>query len=177
MDAYVGEIRIFAGSFAPEGWLLCDGSTVNVQQYQALYGVIGNIYGGTAPTTFKLPDLIGKASMSQGQGTGLTARTVGSSFGETKVTLLSNQLAAHTHAAQAVDSPGNDTSTNNAVWAQSPLPSRGSQTPLYQNAAPDTPLAPTSVAPIGGNQAHNNIQPYLAIYHIICYEGEFPIRP
>lgn len=177
MDAYVGEIRIFAGSFIPSGWLLCDGSTVTIQQYQALAAVIGMTYGGDSRTNFKLPDLIGKAPISQGQGAGLTARIVGASFGETQVTLNTSQMAAHNHLAQSANDQGNVTSINNAVWAQAPIPSRGSQTPLYQNTNPDSILAPSSVIPVGGGQPHNNMQPFIAMYYMICYEGEFPVRP
>lgn len=177
MDAYIGEIRIFAGNFIPLGWLPCNGSTVSIQQYQGLFAVINTTYGGDGRTNFKLPDLIGKAPVSQGQGTGLTPRTLGTSFGETQVTLNTSQMAAHNHIAQSVNDQGNVTSINNALWAQAPIPSRGSQTPLYQNANPDSALTASSVTPIGGSQPHNNMQPFLAMYYMICYEGEFPQKP
>src|SRR5580692_1000541 len=97
-DPYIAEIRMFAGPFAPSGWAFCDGQLLAISQYSALFSLIGTYYGGNGTTNFALPNLQGNAPMHQGNGAGLTPRTIGERGGTTTVTVLSPQVAAHSHA-------------------------------------------------------------------------------
>lgn len=107
-DAYLGEIRMFGGNYAPDGWVLCDGRTLSIDENNALYALIGATYGSDGASTFKVPDLRGRIPVHQGNGTGLTSRTLGASFGVENVTLTEANLPAHTHAIAA----GGTASTN-----------------------------------------------------------------
>ncbi|MFF2158150.1 phage tail protein [Paenibacillus chitinolyticus] len=175
-DAYLGEIRIFAGNFAPRGWALCDGQLLQIVQYSALYAILGVQYGGDGKTTFALPNLMGRAPVHQGTGSGLTPRTVGSVTGAPAVTLTTNEIPTHTHIPQSVNAVGNQTGPSQAYWAQSPpqgLPGRQKQRNLY-DPTPTVQMNPQLLQLTGGSLPHNNMQPYLAMNFIICLSGEFP---
>lgn len=177
-DAYIGEIRMFAGNFAPYGWALCNGQLLPITQNTALYSILGVQYGGDGKTTFALPNLNGRAPMHQGNGAGLTPRTVGEQTGSSTVTLLQNEIPAHTHPPQAVNSPGSTGTAPGNYWAQAPKTGRpGSQTqkPLYESQ-PNVAMNPNALGVSGGSQPHNNMQPYLTQNFIICLRGEFPPR-
>ncbi|WP_284638155.1 phage tail protein [Paenibacillus silviterrae] len=175
-DAYIGEIRIFAGNFPPKGWALCNGQLMSITQNTALFSILGVQYGGDGKTTFALPNLMGKAPMNQGQGPGLTNRTMGQSVGSATVTLLTTEIPAHNHVPQAINAPGNDTSPSNNYWAQSPPVGRGGVQDPLSTQTPNAPMSPVALNVAGGSQPHNNMQPFLAMNFIICLVGEFPSR-
>jgi microcystin-dependent protein len=131
--------------------------------------LLGTTYGGNGTTTFALPDLRGRAPMHQGQGLGLSDRVIGEVAGTENVTLLSTEMPAHTHQVKAEGAAGNNTSPASNSWASS-------TTRPYSNQAPDTTMAPTALSPTGGNQPHNNLQPFLVVTFIIALRGIFPTR-
>lgn len=173
MDPFLGEIRLFAGSFAPAQWALCNGQLLPISQYSALFSLLGTNYGGNGTTTFALPNFQGITPIHWGQGPGLSQRTIGETDGETAVSLTLQTLAPHTHAAQAATNPTVATPAN-GVWSS--IPGRSAPT-YYASDVPNTTMAPTIVGPSGGGQAHNNISPYLALNFIIALQGIFPQRP
>lgn len=176
-DAYIGEIRIFAGNFAPKGWALCNGQLLPITQNTALYSILGVQYGGDGKTTFALPNLMGKAVMNQGQGQGLTPRTVGSAVGSPTVTLLTTQIPSHTHVPQAIETGGNN-SDNPATnyWAPAPELDPFNPPPNMFDPTPNVQMSPVALNVTGGSQPHNNMQPFIAQNFIICLQGEFPSR-
>lgn len=177
-DAYVGEIRIFAGNFAPKGWALCNGQLMSIASNTALFSILGVRYGGDGKTTFALPNLMGRAPMHQGNGPGLTPRSVGQQFGSQTVTLTTAEMPAHTHVPQAVNAVGPGNSPEGNLWAQAPKegrPGQEKQVPLFDSQV-NTAMSPLALVPTGGSQPHNNMQPYLAQTFIICLQGEFPAR-
>lgn len=177
-DAFVGEIRIFGGNFAPAGWAFCNGQLLAVSQNSALFSLIGTTYGGDGKTTFALPNLQGRVPMQAGAGPGLTHRPQGSVEGSPTVTLLSSEMPAHTHVPMSVDQPGNTNDPTGAVWAQS-IPQgkiRKTQAPLYGPFGNTVNMNVGALSVSGGGQPHNNMQPYLALSFIICLEGIFPPR-
>ncbi|WP_338554407.1 tail fiber protein [Paenibacillus sp. KS-LC4] len=177
MDAYVGEIRIFAGNFPPMNWALCNGDILPVSRYSTLFSVIGNQYGGNGQTTFALPNLQGSAPMGQGAGPGLTPTTVGEQSGDAAVTLSTGEMPHHTHAAMGVMAQQNVDDPTNSYWAETKAAGRPAvQRPLYK-LTNNTSMSPQALTPVGGSQPHNNMQPYLAMNFIICLNGEYPPRP
>ena len=167
-DPFIGEIRIFAGNFAPQGWALCNGQLLSIAEYTALFALLGTTYGGDGQTTFALPNLNGRLAIHQGQGTGLSARAIGSQVGEQQVTLQTSQLPAHSHAANC-SSDGTAANPKGNFWATDP----GGNIAPYSTSAPNGQMAPLTAAPAGG-QPHNNLQPYVAISYIISLFGIFP---
>ncbi|MCS3748255.1 microcystin-dependent protein [Xanthomonas arboricola] len=193
-NSFIGEIRAFPYNFAPEGWLDCMGQTVSVQQYQALFGVIGFAYGGDNRTTFGLPDLRGRAVLGQGQGPGLSNYTIGQLQGADSIALVSQmQLPAHTHTITSKfmppgTAPGASTSTPgaNAYLSRllNPTPSPPVTTAAFapNSTAPLTQLAQNALAPFPPTaapaQAHENRQPFATFRYCICAtDGIFPPRP
>lgn len=173
MDPFLGEIRIFAGNFAPKGWALCQGQLLPIQSNTALFSLIGTYYGGDGKTNFALPDLQGRTPLHRGQGPGLTQRSVGESGGSATVTLTTPEMPAHTHAARGV-STSTVSDPTNAYW--SGRSGRGAAA-YYASGSPNTLLAPQAIVPAGGSQPHNNCSPYLAINYIIALSGIYPPRP
>ena len=160
-DPYIGEIRMFGGNFAPVGWLLCQGQTLPISQFDALFNLIGTTYGGDGQQSFQLPNLQGRIPIHVGSGLPL-----GQVGGVETVTLTTNQLPIHTHqpvGAAVAQSP----SPNNAYWASYPNMN-------YSTQAPAAPMAPNALSPSGGSQPHDNMPPYLAINFIIATEGIYP---
>lgn len=161
---YIGEIRMFAGNFAPAGWEFCQGQVLPVSEYGELFQVIGTTYGGDGEDTFVLPDLQGRIPIHHGGGYQLAE-----TGGVEGVTLTINQIPSHSHAWLAVgDRSGTLTSPAGALPAQST-----SVTP-YLNEAPDTDFAAGAAAPTGGSQPHSNLQPYLCVSFIISLYGILP---
>lgn len=165
---FLGEIRLFAGTFAPAGWALCNGQILPIASYTALYSILGNTYGGDGHTTFALPDLRGRVPIHAGQGTGLTPRTLGAQGGAATRTLAAGEMPLHTHTVRANASPGTDVT---------PAPTRY----LARNAAGipqwgDSPSASMSgvVSTSGGGGSHTNVQPYLVLHYIIALQGVVP---
>ncbi len=167
---FVGQVKLFSGTFAPQGWHDCDGSLLSIAQHQALFSLIGTIYGGDGQTTFALPDLRGRAVVGAGQGPGLSSYTIGESSGVESVTLTQTQIPAHSHALQAAATLGATASPAGAVPAASP-DGVGAYT-----ATPDAAMHAATLESAGGSQPHPNMQPFLAIRYIICLEGIYPPR-
>ncbi|HEX6095155.1 MAG TPA: tail fiber protein [Thermoanaerobaculia bacterium] len=163
---YVGEIRMFAGNFAPAGWMFCEGQLLPISENETLFQLIGTTYGGDGQSTFALPDLRGRIPIHQGNGF-ILAETGGAE----EITLTINQIPAHSHPALATLNAANATSPSvNVTLAPAPL---ATQTP-YGSDAPQTNLSPSSIGPVGGSQPHTNFQPYLCVDFIISLFGLFP---
>ncbi|WP_028612125.1 phage tail protein [Paenibacillus harenae] len=173
MEPYIGEIRVFAGNFAPKGWALCNGQLIPIPSNTALFSILGVTYGGDGKTTFALPNMMGKAPMQQGAGAGLSPRTLGEVGGSPSVTLTTSEIPAHTHIPQAV-AAGSTTSPVNGVWAGLV---QGRGTPTVYGTSPTTEMNPIAIGVAGGSQPHNNMQPYLGLNFIIALQGIFPPRP
>jgi microcystin-dependent protein len=174
-DPYIGEIRPFAFNWAPNGWLLCDGTQYNVAQYQGLYGVIGNSYGGNN-TVFMVPNLKGMAPIGMGAGPGLTPRNLNDKPGTEQVTLTTNQMPSHTHTANA--EMENATTPNPAGMIVATSTVSGNS--FYKNAPLDANLVamnPVTVGPVGSGLGHENRQPYQVFNFCIAWDGIFPTRP
>ena len=166
---YVGEIRIFAGNFAPNGWLFCDGSVLPIAEYETLFQLIGTTYGGDGQNTFALPDLRGRIPIHFGTGPAFSTRVIGESGGVEAVTLDANRLPSHTHAWRASSGPAQAT----AGPVGSVTAATGS-TLLYGSGAPGSQLSAQAVLSAGGNQPHDNMAPYLCVNFIISLFGIFP---
>ncbi|GGH72100.1 microcystin-dependent protein [Filimonas zeae] len=201
MDGTIGEIRMFGGTFAPAGWMLCQGQQLSLSDYQALYTIIGTTYGGDGQTSFLLPNISSRSVVGAGQGTGLSNYILGQVSGTEGVTLLQSQLPAHTHTptiqtetvtpAATVTLSGTNTGGNGTTPAGS-LYGTDNNLPLYATPGSATPVAmaanavtinsfagplPTvTVGVAGSSLPHNNIQPYTAVNFIICVLGIYPSR-
>ena len=172
MDPYIGEIRLFAGIFAPKDWAFCNGQLLSIAQNSLLYSILGVQYGGDGKVTFALPDLRGRAPMQQGAGAELTPRKVGESGGSSSVTLLLSEIPAHTHVPNAQSAQGVADPTN-AIWTNTV----GLRGPQYYGTTPNAPMSPLAIQVTGDSQPHNNMQPYLGLNYIISLKGSFPSRP
>ncbi|GIG40673.1 phage tail protein [Cellulomonas phragmiteti] len=173
-DPYLGELRLFAGSFAPRGWAFCEGQIMPIQQNTALFSLLGTNFGGDGRVTFALPDLRNASPVGTGSGPGLTSFFPGDRTGVATVTLTSSQMPAHTHPVPAVDAPGTSANPSGAVWAQS---RRGRAVErLYGPAASLVAMSPTTVGPAGAGQPHENMPPYLRVNVCIALQGIFPPR-
>lgn len=174
-NPFVAEIRIFAGSFAPVGWALCNGQLMPISQNTALFSLLGTTYGGNGTSNFALPNLQGCTPIGAGQGPGLSLRDLGETAGEQTVTLLTTEMPAHSHAAMAATSGGQDSPAGNS-WGESKL----GKTPLNvyaaNNANTNVPMSPSALSIAGGSQPHNNMPPFLGLTFIIALQGVFPAR-
>lgn len=164
---YVGEIRIFAGNFAPAGWLFCDGSTQPIADYETLFNLIGTTYGGDGQNTFALPDLRGRLPLHQGTGGGNTY-VIGQPGGLEQVTLTTQQMPNHTHPFVATTASGTSNNGSNNLMASSP------SVDMFVGVTPDVTLNAAAIGQAGGNQPHTNFQPYLCVNFIISLFGIFP---
>ncbi len=162
---YVGEIRMFAGNFAPAGWMFCESQLLPISEYETLFQLIGTTYGGDGQSTFGLPDLRGRVPIHFGNGFILAA-----TGGVEEVTLTNNQIPQHTHTLLATTVLGSASSPTGNVPAQSRL--AGVDRYLEDNAT--ISMSPTSISNVGGSQPHNNMQPYLCVSFIISLFGIFP---
>jgi microcystin-dependent protein len=164
-EPFVGEIRMFGGNFAPVGWALCNGQSMSISEYDVLFTLLGTTYGGDGQSTFALPDLRGRIPLHQS-----ATSPLGTDQGTETVTLVSTQLPSHTHAFQgSSNAAGTEPSPSNQVLAQTSGP-----LDLLDTTAPDSAMAPSSVLPTGGSQAHENMQPFLCVNFIIALYGLFP---
>lgn len=166
-NPYVGEIRLFAGNFAPAGWMLCQGQLLSIAENEVLFQLIGTTYGGDGQSTFALPDLRGRVPVHQGQGPGLSPRTLGETGGTETITLLGGQLPAHTHALHASTAAATGTAPGGALLAATSVAS-------YDPGAAATAMAAGAVGSAGGTQPHDNMAPTLVVSHIISLFGIFP---
>lgn len=173
-EPFLGEIRMFSGNFAPSGWALCDGQLLSIAQNTALFSILGTTFGGNGQTTFALPDLRGRVPMGWGQGPGLSPRTLGEQGGSETVTLIANQMPAHTHAAMASSSQGTQFSPEGGVPAV--LVNQSGQPENIYSTTPTTTMAPQSIGIAGGSQPHQNMQPFLCLSFIIALQGIYPSR-
>jgi microcystin-dependent protein len=160
---YVGEIRMFAGNFAPAGWMFCEGQLLPISEYETLFNLIGTTYGGDGESTFALPDLRGRVPMHFGNGF-----TLAETAGVETVTLTVSQMAAHSHPLLATSSVATQQNVSPNLFAEATLFSP------YINAAPTAQMAPQTVGTTGGSQPHENLQPYLCVDFIISLFGIFP---
>jgi microcystin-dependent protein len=160
---YVGEIRIFAGNFAPAGWMFCEGQLLPISENETLFQLIGTTYGGDGASTFALPDLRGRLPIHMGSGFVLAEPG-----GTENVTLTVNQIPAHSHPLAASSDNASSANASGNVLATTPT-----YTPYIADVA-NTPLVPSSVGPTGGSQPHSNFQPYLCVDFIISLFGIFP---
>lgn len=160
---YVGEIRMFAGNFAPAGWMFCEGQLLPISENETLFNLIGTTYGGDGQSTFGLPDLRGRVPIHQGGGF-----TLAETGGVEQVTLTVNQIPAHSHPFLASQNTSQDTSPAGKAVGQT-----GSAF-LYIQDQPDSNLSPQAITTVGGNQPHENFQPYLCVDFIISLFGIFP---
>jgi len=169
---FVGEIRMFAGSFAPVGWVFCDGRQLPISENETLFNLIGTTYGGDGQQTFAVPDLRGRASMHQGQGQGLQNGTLGQTGGVEQVTLTTQQIPLHTHGLLG-DAGGGTNSPLNAIPAVAGGGPGGLSTYTPPGGATTT-LSPKMLQSTGGSQPHDNRQPFLCVSFIISLFGIFP---
>jgi microcystin-dependent protein len=164
---YLGEIRIFAGNFAPSGWLFCQGQLLPISENETLFQLIGTTYGGDGQSTFALPDLRGRLPLHIGSGFILAEQG-----GVESVTLTVNQIPAHSHALIASTNNATTVNAQGNILAQTP-----SYTPYISGFAPNTPLNAASVGSDGGSQPHNNFQPYLCLDFIMRVDPNGAIFP
>ena len=168
-DPFVAEIRIFPFNFPPKGWAWCDGQLLPLSQNTALFSLLGTTYGGNGKSNFALPDLQGRAPMHPGQGPGLSLHDLGETGGSETVSLLESEIPNHPHTLNAVNDGGT---------SPSPAATFVAQAPVYTSAPSGGPVSMNAsiVAPTGGDQPHNNMQPYLTFYFNIALQGIFPQR-
>lgn len=173
-DSFVGEIQVFGFNFAPMNWAQCNGAVLPIRQYTALFSLLGVAYGGNGTTTFQLPNLIGFAACSQGQGPGLSQRDLGEAFGDPQVTLLGTQLPSHSHGF-VLWNQGDTTKRSNKPTTGSALLEPAQLQPFPKpGAAPNSPFSANMSKPTGSSTPHENQQPALAINYCICLNGTFP---
>mgnify|MGYP000054799485 CR=1 FL=1 len=174
MEPFIGQIMMFGGNFAPRNWALCDGQLLAINNYQALFSILGTTYGGDGRTTFALPDLRGRAPIHEGQGPGLPSYRLGQKGGIEQNTLTLANMPAHNHG-------GGSLNVSNQAGEETSPPAGGSiggGAAIYNAEAPNTTLNQNSIVinNEGGNQPVNNMQPYQALNYIICLQGIFPSR-
>jgi len=166
---YVGEIRMFAGNFAPAGWMFCEGQLLPISENEVLFNLIGTTYGGDGQSTFGLPDLRGRIPVHVGTGAGSTY-TLAQTGGAETVTLNINTIPAHSHPLVASTNTAQTASVSNNVTGAT----NSSANQFYRQATPAQPMAPNSIGSTGGSQPHDNFQPYLCIDFIISLFGVYP---
>jgi microcystin-dependent protein len=166
-DPFVGEIRVFGGSFTPVNWAFCNGQVLAIADYPTLFSILRNHYGGDGSATFALPDLNGSMAIGAGTGPGLTPRAVGDTGGEDAVTLTAEQMPQHVHAWMVASVPGVLSDPSNAVFGAGAYAPRGKIRDMH----------PDAMLEAGGGQPHDNRQPYLKLSFIIALHGIIPPRP
>ena len=193
-DPFIGQITVFGFPFAPRGWAICRGQLMPIAQNVALFQVIGNRYGGNGVSTFALPDLQGRAALEAGQGVGLSAYSLGDSGGTPAVGLSRSQMPGHAHAFSASTAQATAQSPEGRVLARpvrvstpeadvtapGPQPGpKGIEADCYSRIPGNatTALTPGAIAPAGGGEPHNNMQPYLTLNFCIALQGVMPTRP
>lgn len=172
---YIGEVRMFGGSFAPLNWAFCNGQTMSIAQNDVLFSLIGTTYGGDGQSTFNLPNLEGRLAVGMGQGVGLSPYAIGQVGGAEEVTLTATTMAAHSHPLMATTTPANQTSPGGFLTGTAPSSGfmytvTGSPTPKLGN------LDQKACTSTGGSQPHPNLMPSLCVTFIIALFGIFPSR-
>jgi microcystin-dependent protein len=171
-EAFIGEIRMVAFNYAPMGWLFCDGSILQISQYQALFALIGNQFGGNGSTTFALPDLRSRFPLGAGAGSGLTTRSLATKGGEENHILTTTEMPMHTHSLFVNTAIGTSDSPSGNFLARN---SEGVK--QFSTAQNGGSFSPQAVGGNGGGGAHNTMPPYATVNYIICVSGIFPQRP
>ena len=171
-EGFIGEIRMFAGNFAPKDWAFCQGQLLSISQNTALFSILGTTYGGDGRVTFALPNLSGRVPVGVGQGAGLTNRQLGEMSGTETVTLTTAQMPAHSHTVNAVTADGNQNLPTNSFPANTKTLDKE-----YSTVAPNTTMNPTMIGVSGGSQPFGVMQPSLGMNYIICVNGIYPSRP
>jgi microcystin-dependent protein len=166
-DPYIGEIRMFGGSFAPAGWAFCDGTLMAISENDTLFNLIGTTYGGDGQSTFALPDLRGRVPLHQGTKSGITY-VMADNGGVENVTLTTQQIPLHTHPLMASSATATSPNDQNNTWAKS------TAVDLYINEDPAQGMNNQMIGPAGGSQPHTNLQPFLGINFIISLFGIYP---
>lgn len=177
-DGFIGEIRIVPWNWAPEGWLLCMGQRLPISQYQALFAIIGYSFG-KQNDDFMLPNLMGRSIAGAGQSTGLTNRVFAEAYGTEIVALTTNQIPTHNHTLLAGANSASlsdyvNTPTSNSYIGHDVSTGAKSYTTAV---TPLVSMSPTAISSVGTSTPHENRQPFLVMNYIICYDGEFPLRP
>lgn len=168
-EPFIGEVAWVPYNFAPRGWAFCDGQLLSIASNTALFSLLGTTYGGDGRTTFGLPDVRSRTLIHEGYGPGLTSRPLGQKGGQEDVTLNANQMPSHTHSQMASSGSATDTSPDGNVLSS---PSR---TRIYDDTA-NVAMDSTAIGNAGGNQPHNNMQPYTTLNCIIATQGLYPSR-
>jgi len=185
-DVFIGTVLLFAGDFAPEGWLFCDGSTMQIAQYNALYSLLGTKYGGNGTATFALPDLrsrvpVGAALSPAPLSPGLTPHALGAKGGVETVTLLTSQLPPHSHNQQFANQEATSTTAGGNVLAQpaGKVASSGDDLSLSAYGPANNLVSgnPAAIGLTGGGLPVENMPPFLSMNYIICVAGLYPRRP
>ena len=170
-DPFIGEVRLFSGNFAPRGWAFCQGQLLSIAQNQALYSILGNTYGGDGITTFALPDLRGRVAMGEGNGPGLTNRSLGQKPGVENTVLSTSQLPQHSHTLLTSSAGTNTTQASGNLLAAD------SANAIYKtNGSGDTQTGTDSITSTGANQPVSVVQPSQVLNYIIAIEGLYPQR-
>src|SRR5437660_11239859 len=169
-EPFVGEIRMFGGSFAPAGWAMCQGQSMAISENDVLFTLIGTTYGGDGQETFNLPDLQGRAPMHMGTAKSGTTYTIGEQAGVESVTLTTQSTPIHSHALIASTNPATSTVATDSVTAST------NQLKIYTEGAASKQFAPNDLSIVGGSQPHENMQPYLVLSFIISLFGVFPTQ-
>jgi microcystin-dependent protein len=164
---YVGEVRMFGGNFAPNGWMFCQGQLLPISEYETLFQLIGTTFGGDGQSTFALPDLQGRVPINMGTNAGTTF-VMGDASGTPEVTLTTQQIPQHNHALFASTGPATSNTPENNITAESATLS------IYEDGSTNAQMSPAAVGPAGGSQPHDNMQPYLCVSFIISLFGIFP---
>lgn len=173
MDPYLGDVKMFAGNFAPVGWALCNGALLPISQNEALFTLLGTTYGGDGVSTFGLPDLRGRTPLHAGTGLGLPTIVLGQMGGTEEVTLLVSQMPAHTHTLAAQTAVGNQAAPQGNVFANTNT-GDNEYMPMVGGAGTNVTMGTASILPAGGNQPYSICQPSLCISFIIALNGIFP---
>jgi microcystin-dependent protein len=168
---FIGEVRIFAGNFAPRDWAFCSGQLLPIAQNTALFAILGTTFGGDGRTTVGLPNLDGRAPMHAGNGPGLTNRRLGEGGGTTDVLLTEANMPPHDHAMEGSVRVANQDDPGNQAWTAVPVGNT-----LYGPPNNLVDMAPEALLGVGGGQSHNNMQPFLTLNFIIAIVGQFPSR-
>ncbi|KZK84504.1 Phage Tail Collar Domain protein [Pseudovibrio sp. Ad13] len=168
-EPFVGEIKMFAGNFAPRGWAFCDGQLLAVSQNDALFSLFGTIYGGDGRITFGLPDLRGRLPMHAGQGSGLSNRRLGTKFGSENVTLMRGQIPTHSHSFHASNAEATSPSPQSRLLGKQMFN-------VFNTSATNTNMGPSSIGMTGGTGSHTNLMPALCINFIVALVGIYPSR-
>ncbi|HEX5182777.1 MAG TPA: tail fiber protein [Allosphingosinicella sp.] len=173
---YVGEIRMFAGNFAPAGWAFCQGQTMAISENETLFQLIGTTYGGDGQNTFNLPNLSSRVPLHMGTGAGLSNYVIGETAGVEQVTLTTNQIPSHTHTPLAAGVDATASVGTNGLILANMGPAGQTQIFTYgpNDSANQVQLNNNTITPVGGSQPHENLQPLLVINFIISLFGVFP---